>query len=47
MIVSVVRSYRFSPFIINDLFVDRMDHLGLEYWHDDAIKVDNSLKSDD
>ena len=43
MIVSVVRAYQFSPFIINDLFVDRVDHLGLEYWHDDAIRVNDSL----
>lgn len=37
MISSVARNYGWaSPLVLNEMFTDKLDHLGLEYWYNDA-----------
>ena len=36
MIRSVVRLYKFTPDVIDRMFVDSEDYHGLEYWFEDA-----------
>jgi hypothetical protein len=44
MIKSIVREHHWTPNTINDLYVDDMDHFGIEYWFDDVKEVSDSLK---
>jgi len=37
MICSVARNYGWaSPFVLNELYTDKLDSLGLEFWYEDA-----------
>jgi hypothetical protein len=38
IIVTVARYFYFSPFHIDRLFLDNIDHLGLIYWYKDAME---------
>lgn len=44
MIRSVVRQYNWPFFIIDRLYLDDIDHRGLEFWYDDVIKMNAELK---
>jgi hypothetical protein len=35
MISSVIREHHWSPLLIDDLYLDDQDHMGLKYWYDD------------
>jgi hypothetical protein len=45
MIKSVVREHHWSPKQLGDLFLDSIDYLGLEYWYNDVLAVDQEIKS--
>lgn len=30
--------------IIDDLFIDNLDHQGLEYWYNDIVEMEKNLK---
>lgn len=47
MIKSVVRSHHWTPETIDGLYLDDADHFGLEYWFDDVLAVDKSLKQNE
>lgn len=44
MIKSVVREHHWTPETINGLFLDEVDHFGLEYWYKDVVKVNKQLE---
>ena len=44
MIKSVVRQYRWTPEIINNLYVDAIDHEGLIFWYNDCVEIDMELQ---
>jgi hypothetical protein len=39
VIKSVVNHYKWTPFEIDKMYCDRMDHLGLMYWYDEVKKI--------
>ena len=43
-IKSVVRHVKFSPDIIDKMYVDEIDHHGLIYWYNDALDYSNQIK---
>lgn len=43
MIKSVVNQYNWSPLIMGDFFIDRIDHLGLEYWYEEVKHITKEL----
>jgi hypothetical protein len=46
MIVSVARAYNWTPNQIADLSLYNEDDMhDLEYWYNDALEVENSLKN--
>jgi hypothetical protein len=45
MIKSVVREYHWSPAVVGDLYFDRQDFLGLEYWFDDVKELQDQIKN--
>lgn len=46
MIKTVVREHHWSPEIIGDLFIDGIDHEGLEYWYNDVCEAIAELKKE-
>ncbi|KKN59924.1 hypothetical protein LCGC14_0536740 [marine sediment metagenome] len=44
MIKSVVREHHWPPNIIKNLYLDKEDYQGLEYWYDDVKEVNDNLK---
>ncbi len=47
MIKSVVRENKWTPKLIDGLYLDDADHFGLYYWYLDVKEVSQSLKSKD
>ena len=45
MIKSVVRVHHWTPNYIDSLYFDNTDYLGLGYWYDDIVEVDQSIKA--
>ena len=43
MIKTVVREHHWSPETINGLYLDSIDHFGLEYWYNDIKEVHAEL----
>lgn len=43
MVKSVIREFKWSPTVINELFIDDADYLGLEYWYNDALEIQKSI----
>lgn len=43
MIKNVVREHHWPPHIIGGFFIDDQDYEGLEYWHNDVVKVNKEL----
>lgn len=40
MIVSVARNYGWaSPFVLNEMYTDKLDYLGLGFWYEDSKKM--------
>jgi hypothetical protein len=44
MIKSVVREHHFSPFEINDFYLDGIDFYGLEFYYEDIKELNSELK---
>jgi len=44
MFRTVAREHHWPPQILGGLYLDRVDHLGLEFWVDDVIKVNEEIK---
>lgn len=44
MFVSLVREYKWPPSVLEGLFFDGEDYLGLYYWYDDLKEVHAELK---
>lgn len=44
MIKSVVRTYNWTPDVIDNLFFDDLDHHGLIFWYDDTKEIEKKLK---
>jgi hypothetical protein len=44
MIKSVVRQHHWHPKDIDVLYIDRIDHHGLEYWYDDAVEMTDEIE---
>lgn len=44
MIKSVVRHVKFTPDVIDKLFLDDMDHHGLIFWFQDAVDYSEEMK---
>ena len=46
MIKSVARNFKWaSPFVINDLYCDDEDYLGLDYWYKDIQAQHKELEN--
>jgi len=45
MIKTVVREHHWTPAIIESLYLDDTDFLGLEYWYNDVRETNENLKS--
>jgi hypothetical protein len=45
MVVSVVRSYKWTPQEIENLYLDDADFFGLEYWYNDAVEYVKEIES--
>ncbi len=43
MVKSVIREFKWSPFEIENLFIDDRDYLGLEYWYEDVKATSKKL----
>lgn len=43
MLTTVVNHYKWSPFIIGDLFIDAEDELGLEFWYNEVDRMVKEL----
>ena len=41
----IARLFHFSPFDMQNMYLDRVDHLGIDFWFDDAIAYDKEVKS--
>ena len=41
---TVVREFKWSPDIVDDLFIDDADYHGIKYWYDDLFEVHKELK---
>jgi len=44
MVRTVVREHHWTPEQINNLYLDDVDHEGLEFWDQDVREVYKSLK---
>ena len=44
MIKSVVREHHWSPSEFKSLYLDDADFFGLEFWFNDVVEVNESLK---
>jgi hypothetical protein len=45
MITSVVGEYHWLPTYIGSLFIDDLDHYGLEYWYDIVAKTNKEIET--
>lgn len=45
MFVSLVREYHWPPSVLEGLFFDREDYMGLVFWYEDLKEVSDSIKS--
>jgi hypothetical protein len=45
MIKTVARYHHWTPDVLNGLYLDDMDHFGLEYWYLDVLEVIKELES--
>lgn len=46
MIVSVARSFRWTPtYMLDNLYVDDYDVLGLKFWYNDTVKQADEIKN--
>lgn len=46
MVVSVIRAFRWTPkYVMNELFVDEIDCLGLTFWYNDVVKQNEEIRS--
>lgn len=46
MIKSVVREHHWQPDVIESLYLDDMDFLGLIYWYNDVIEHKRQVKEE-
>lgn len=44
MIKTVVREHHWTPDTVNGLFLDGIDHFGLEWWYEDVKEVSDEMK---
>lgn len=44
MVKTVVREHHYSPFQIEEMFLDSEDFLGLEFWYDDVLQTIKEFK---
>ncbi len=44
MFVSLVRENHWPPSVLEGLFFDREDYLGLIFWYEDLLEVNDELK---
>jgi len=44
MVKSIVREHKWTPSVINSLYVDEIDYQGLIYWYKDVLVVVKELK---
>lgn len=44
MIITVVRYYKWSPPIVENLYLDDLDYNGLVFWYNDAQTQDEKAK---
>ncbi len=44
MISNVVREFHWEPAVIDRLFLDALDHHGLEYWSDNVIAMNKDIQ---
>ena len=46
MVVSIVRAFKWTPhYVIQNLFVDKRDYLGIEFWYEDIKRQNAELKA--
>lgn len=46
MIKSVVRTFQWTPEVIDNLYFDDIDYHGLIFWYNDVIEVSKEIKGD-
>lgn len=44
MIKTIIRDHHWEPVVIDRLFLDNVDHQGLEYWYEDTLDFISKLK---
>jgi hypothetical protein len=44
MVKSIVREHKWSPSVIDNLYVDSLDYQGLIFWYEDVNEVIKELK---
>jgi len=42
--ISVARTYRWDPFVIEKLYLDNSDKYGLFFWYEDAKRMADEIK---
>jgi hypothetical protein len=43
MVKTIVRTFHWTPEVINGLYCDDIDHFGIEYWYNDCKEVNEKL----
>lgn len=41
---NVASYYKWDPFVINDLYLDELDHLGLFFWNSEVERISKEMK---
>lgn len=44
MVKSVVREFKWSPEVIDNLYLDNADHHGLYFWYEDVLQIQKDFK---
>jgi len=44
MIRTVVREYKWTPGVIDELYIDGLDHYGLDFWFHDVKDMISEIK---
>jgi len=45
LIVSVARSFKWTPEVLMNMYVDNYDYLGLGFWYNDVKEQNKQIKS--
>jgi hypothetical protein len=44
MEITVANHFKWSPFILSELFLDDFDSMGLEFWYNAVVELNEKMK---